>query len=59
MLLMCNAVKNKPIGICVNTKKNEEFIDKIYREYWIPVPFHDEKIINQYHRLSANFVQVI
>lgn len=54
-----NAVKNKPIGISVDAKKNEEFIDKIYREKWIPLPFHDEKIMNQYRKLSANIVQVI
>ena len=45
---------NKILG-----KKNEEFIDKIYREKWIPLPFHDEKIMNQYRKLSANIVQVI
>ena len=54
-----NAVNNKPIGIYVNAKKNEEFIDKIYREKWIPLPFHDEKIMNQYRKLSENIVQVI
>lgn len=54
-----NAVKNEPIGIYVNAKKNEEFIAKIHREKWIPLPFHDEKIMNQYCKLSANIVQVI
>ncbi len=54
-----NAVNNEPIGISMNEKKNEEFVAKIHREKWIPLPFHDQEIMNQYHKLSANIVQVI
>ncbi len=54
-----NAVENKPIGIYTNAKKNEEFIDKIHREKWIPLPFHDEKVMKKYFKLSENIVQHI
>lgn len=54
-----NATENKPIGIVADARKNEEFVAKIHREKWIPLPFHDDKIMNQYHKHSANIVQVI
>ncbi len=54
-----NAKRNIPIGVCEDEKKNEEFVDKIHQEKWIPLPFHDEEVMEKYHKLSENIVQVI
>lgn len=57
--LCANALENKPIGICANGKKNEEFIAKIHREKWIPLPFHDGELMERYNQISDNITQVV
>lgn len=54
-----NVQNNIPIGICVDNKKNEEFIAVAHSKKWITLPCHDEKMMEEYPLLSANIAQII
>ena len=56
--LQDNIYKNIPIGICVDPKKNEEFIHFCHERDYIPLPFHDGGILEKYEKMSEHIVRI-
>lgn len=54
-----NMERNIPIGIQFCKEKNEAFLKRAHTKGWIPLPFHDAKILDKYERVTENIVRII
>ena len=54
-----NLIENRPIGIYLNTEKNESFISDALQKGYTPLPYHDLNLFNKYKKVSSNIVQII
>ncbi len=54
-----NMLQNIPIGISSSPENNQAFIQYAHDKKWIPLPFHDALILEQYDRLSENIARII
>ncbi|MDP4090688.1 MAG: hypothetical protein Q8930_15660 [Bacillota bacterium] len=50
---------NVPNDYSADYRKNAEFIADAHNRNLIPLPYHDNKIILNYHRISENISRII
>lgn len=54
-----NMLSVRPLGSCVDSRKNMMFLENGHQKALIPLPYHDVRIFEIYERISENIVRIL